>query len=148
VLIFPFTFMFGPFISDALADASKLGMREVTRASESCTSRELELEADKVSVRLMSLAGFDPRRAIDFWEDRLNDTWALDADAVRHSGAMPTASFWSPHAPANEKGQRVPSSHPLGSERVRRLRRELDRWERERENLRLQRAQEGAGNEF
>jgi Zn-dependent protease with chaperone function len=140
--------MFGPFISDALADASKLGMREVSRASESCTSRELELEADKVSVRLMSLAGFDPRRAIDFWEDRLNDMWALDADAVRHSGAMPTGSFWSPHAPTSEKGERVHSSHPLGSERVRRLRRELDRWDKEREKLWLQQAQERTGDEF
>jgi Zn-dependent protease with chaperone function len=134
--------MFGPFISDALADASKLGMREMSRASESCTSRELELEADKVSVRLMSLAGFDPRRAIDFWEDRLNDTWALDADAIRHSGAMPTASFWSPHPPASEKRERIHSSHPLGSERVRRLRRELDRWDEEREKLKSQQSQE------
>lgn len=132
--------MFGPFISDALADASKLGMREVSKASEACASRELELEADKVSIRLMSLAGFDPHRAISFWEDRLNDTWALDADAVRHSGAMPTASFWSPHAPATDaiaaNGERVPSSHPLGSERVRRLRKELERWDEEREKLR------------
>lgn len=132
------TFMFGPFISDALADASKLGMREVSKASEACASRELELEADKVSVRLMSLAGFDPRRAISFWEDRLNDTWALDADAIRHSGAMPTASFWSPHAPAVNaaNGERMPNSHPLGSERVRRLRKELDRWDEEKEKLR------------
>lgn len=134
--------MFGPFISDALADASKLGMREMSKASESCTSRELELEADKVSVRLMSLAGFDPRRAIDFWEGRLDDMWALDADAVRHSGAMPTASFWSPHAPANADGEHSPGSHPLGSERVRRLRQELDRWDVEREKFRLQRARQ------
>lgn len=144
--------MFGPFILDALADASRLGMGEVSKASEACQSRKLELEADAVSVRLMSLAGFDPRRAIDFWEERLNDSWALDADAVRVSGAMPTASFWSPHGhPRSEEEERGMmkggggasgggggghGSHPLGSERVRRLRGVLDDWEEARRTLR------------
>jgi hypothetical protein len=94
----------------------------------------------------MSLAGFDPRRAIDFWEDRLNDAWALDADAVRTSGALPTASFWSPHGHSSggESGAAgsagsdgsTHGSHPLGSERVRRLKKVLDQWDEERAKFR------------
>jgi len=55
---------------------------------------------------------------------------------VRHSGATPTGTFWSPHAPAGKDGEHVPGSHPLGSERVRRLRQELDRWDDARKKVR------------
>ncbi|KAF9514938.1 hypothetical protein BS47DRAFT_1372180 [Hydnum rufescens UP504] len=134
VILFPITFLFGPFVGDALADVSKIGMGKVSSKTESCTSRQLELEADLISVRLMSLAGFSPHRAVEFWESRLDDNEALDADLQSASPAKlhdSSSSFWNPHA--NYDGDL--DSHPIGSERVRRLKDELDRWAQARQNV-------------
>jgi Zn-dependent protease with chaperone function len=134
VILFPITFLFGPFVGDALADVSKIGMGKVSQKTEACTSRKLELEADLISVRLMSLAGFSPHRAVEFWESRLDDNEALDADLQSASPAKlhnSSSSFWNPHA--NYDGDY--DSHPIGSERVRRLKQELDRWAQARQDV-------------
>src|SRR5258708_24290376 len=48
VIVFPITFLFGPFVGDALADFGKVGMGEVRKLSETCNNHMLELEADTV----------------------------------------------------------------------------------------------------
>lgn len=50
-VLFPFTFFFGPFVNDALHDLAKIGLSEVQKMGETCTSRKLEIEADLVSIR-------------------------------------------------------------------------------------------------
>ncbi|KAF8340565.1 uncharacterized protein EI90DRAFT_2083358 [Cantharellus anzutake] len=138
VILFPITFLFGPFVGDALTDFGKVGMGEVRKQSEACSSHMLELEADEVSIRLMRYAGFDPRKAVDFWERKLDDFRALDADSSvgtsNVSSQYSTESFWSPHHSALGSG---PTSHPVGSERVRKLKAELQRWRNEAEKSKL-----------
>lgn len=50
-LAFPFTMIFGPFVNDALWEASKLGTGEVVKSSEACRVKGLEVEADLVGAR-------------------------------------------------------------------------------------------------
>lgn len=148
VILFPLSFIGGPFVSDAIADAGKVGIGEMSKHGEACTSRKLELEADLVSVRLMSLAGFDPKSALSFWEGRLDDNGALDADllgdcAYNKGPEGMAGSYWSPHS-GSVTGSSAGPSHPLGAERVRRLRDELGRWEMEREKVRKTGMTDGA----
>ena len=42
-------------------------------------SRKLEMEADKVGLKLMAAAGYDPRAAVDLWEMMQ----AVEADAAQ-----------------------------------------------------------------
>ena len=53
-ILYPITFLFGPFVSDALDSSLRIGVDEVTKAGESCTSRKLEIEADIISTRLVT----------------------------------------------------------------------------------------------
>ncbi|KZT00806.1 uncharacterized protein LAESUDRAFT_687669 [Laetiporus sulphureus 93-53] len=130
-LVFPITMLFGPFINDALASVGKASSGEFARLSEACTNQVQEIEADVVSARLLAHAGFDPRHAVQFWENR-------------HE--MPQGSDCSPggieqQEAQNETLQRgwAGSSHPVNVERLKRLKEELDRWEDARRKAREKR---------
>lgn len=91
VLLFPITMVMGPFVNDAVADFTRVGLNDVARSGNICQSRKLEFgmlfqffihsmltikfpfsssEADLVSARILACAGFDPTCAIEFWEER------------------------------------------------------------------------------
>ncbi|KAH9917032.1 peptidase family M48-domain-containing protein [Fomitopsis serialis] len=130
--MFPFTMLFGPFINDAISGVWKTSSVEFAKFSGICTSHEQEIEADIVSARLLAHAGFDPRHAVRFWENRSES--AHNAECA--------------HAPKDEVveertgiGKVLPhrwagSAHPLNVERVRKLKQELERWEEERRRAR------------
>ncbi|EPT05572.1 hypothetical protein FOMPIDRAFT_1021371 [Fomitopsis schrenkii] len=130
--MFPFTMLFGPFINDALSGVWKTSSAEFAKYSGICTSHDQEIEADIVSARLLAHAGFDPRHAVRFWETR--------------SESAPNGEC--AHAPKEEVDERGPirkllphrwtgsSYHPLNIERVRKLKKELKRWEAARRRAR------------
>ena len=83
--------------------------------------------------RLLAHAGFDPRRAVQFWEDR--------ADVSQVSECVASAAFDRKHDTSQSQSQRpftlmiVGSGHPVNEVRVDKLREELHRWRSERERV-------------
>jgi len=112
----------------------KAGSGELSKLGEYCTSMKQEIEADVVSARLLAHAGFDSRKAVQFWEDR--------AEAYHGSECVASAAFDREHRETREnESQRtftlkiVGSGHPMNEVRVEKLRGELDRWRSERERV-------------
>ncbi|PPQ66222.1 hypothetical protein CVT24_000334 [Panaeolus cyanescens] len=124
VVIFPITMLFGPFVNDGVAQLGKIGSGELSKLSEQCTNFHQETEADIVSARILAHAGFDARDAIKFWENRAND-----GDCARASTSEMLAGEPSPMKYARSI---VGDSHPLSEMRVQSLKKELERWEKER----------------
>ncbi|KAF8676790.1 Peptidase family M48 [Rhizoctonia solani] len=134
VLLFPITMVMGPFVNDAVANFTKVGLDDIARSGSTCQSRELEFEADIVSARILASAGFDPQCAVEFWEGRQLSPPASqplpDTDpSQRVVTPLPSVpgTFWTSRSTAGED-----DSHPLDQARVHRLKRELRRWEREK----------------
>ncbi|KAG8991871.1 hypothetical protein FRB94_012206 [Tulasnella sp. JGI-2019a] len=121
-ILFPVTWILGPFASDALDRTLRLGVDDFTKAGESCTSRKMEIEADIISTRLLALAGFDPRLAVSFWEERLKSKAAEDPSTEEHGRLHRT--FWDRHG-----------THPVWEERIICLKKELESWEVERKRV-------------
>ncbi|KAI0303754.1 hypothetical protein B0F90DRAFT_1809455 [Multifurca ochricompacta] len=134
-LVFPVTMLLGPFVNDAFADLGKAGSGELSKLGEYCTSMKQEIEADVVSARLLAHAGFDPRKAVRFWEDR--------ADVFQGSECVASAVFESEHRESQSQNtfalRIAGSGHPVNEVRVEKLREELDRWRAERERVLLER---------
>ncbi|CAE6504532.1 unnamed protein product [Rhizoctonia solani] len=133
VLLFPITMVMGPFVNDAVANFTKVGLDDIARSGSTCQSRELEFEADMVSARILASAGFDPRCAVEFWEGRqLSPPTAsdpVDTDpSLRVVTPLPSVpgTFWTSRSSAGD------DSHPIDQARVRKLKKELKRWEREK----------------
>jgi len=120
-ILFPFTMLLGPFVNDALGQIGKVQGGEIGRISEMCNGRKLEIEADIVSARLLAYAGFDPREAIKFWETRIDESKHAEC-AVQ--GKTRDASSRSVASWAMGRSE----THPLHEERVRRLKQELESW--------------------
>jgi len=53
-IAFPFTMVAGPFVNDALKQMTEIGSREFSTCVDSCSSHKMEIEADLVSIRLVS----------------------------------------------------------------------------------------------
>jgi Zn-dependent protease with chaperone function len=122
-LLFPITMLFGPFVNDAVAQIGKVGSGEISKIGEYCTSAKQEIEADVVSVRLLAHAGFDARKAVQFWVHRQNTPKTAEC-SVSHASCPPT----DPNLARRIMG----STHPMNELRVDKLRDELVRWELER----------------
>ncbi|KAF9066640.1 hypothetical protein BDP27DRAFT_1330293 [Rhodocollybia butyracea] len=127
VLIFPITMLFGPFVNDAVAQLGRMGSSELVKAGEYCTSMKQEIEADVVSARLLAHAGFDPREAISFWDQRATE-------CAHAESPDPADSEAEGQIPKYERLIRRISGtgHPVNEVRVDRLKSELVRWETER----------------
>ncbi|CUA70912.1 hypothetical protein RSOLAG22IIIB_04402 [Rhizoctonia solani] len=140
VLLFPITMVMGPFVNDAVANFTKVGLDDIARSGSTCQSRELEFEADMVSARILAGAGFDPRCAIEFWEGRQtssppssssSSTTPIDTDpSQRVVTPLPSVpgTFWT----SRSSPTGADDSHPLDLARVHKLKKELKRWEREK----------------
>ncbi|OSD06464.1 hypothetical protein PYCCODRAFT_1360626 [Trametes coccinea BRFM310] len=137
--LFPVTMLFGPFINDALAGMGKVGAGEFSHLSEFCTSQKQEIEADVVSARILAHAGFDPRHALRFWENRHETPETAECSPGRAEEA--TAPRWElTRRLMGEMGE----THPVHQVRVQKLKAELDRWEDERQAARARREAERA----
>lgn len=81
--------------------------------------------------RLLALAGWDARNAIDFWESRINAPVSQEmrrqAVQTQLPGVLPGA-LW-----VSQDGGVHSSSHPVDELRVQKLREEIHRWEVEKE---------------
>lgn len=152
VLLFPITMVMGPFVNDAVADFTRVGLNDVARSGNICQSRKLEFEADLVSARILACAGFDPTCAIEFWEERQlgsptdetppgsNNSSApgsnLGLDSpLRTITPLPTVpgTFWTSRSSAlNPEQGYGDDSHPLDEARVMNLKRELWKWKRQK----------------
>jgi hypothetical protein len=82
--------------------------------------------------RLLAHAGFDPRRDVQFWEDR--------ADCLQGSECVASAAFDRAEHRESESRRAftlriMGSGHPVNEVRVEKLRGELDRWRTERERV-------------
>ncbi|KAG8711797.1 hypothetical protein FRC08_015423 [Ceratobasidium sp. 394] len=150
VLLFPITMVMGPFVNDAVANFTRVGLDDVARSGSTCQSRKLEFEADLVSARILACAGFDPRCAVEFWEgrqstpandnatsiDKPSDLNPSSDTSLRTLTPLPTVpgTFWTSRSSAlgAARGGHGDDSHPLDLARVLKLKRELARWEREK----------------
>ncbi|KAI9461624.1 hypothetical protein BJY52DRAFT_188621 [Lactarius psammicola] len=142
-LVFPVTMLLGPFVNDAVADLGKVGSWELSKLGDYCTSMKQEIEADVVSARLLAHAGFDPRSAVRFWEDR--------ADVRQGSECVASAAFDLEHHEEEARStfalRIMGSGHPVNQVRVEKLREELDRWVTERERVLAElRERQGSAN--
>ncbi|KAI0784254.1 peptidase family M48-domain-containing protein [Abortiporus biennis] len=128
--LFPVTMLFGPFINDALAGIGKASTGEFTQVAEYCTSQHQEIEADIVSARLLAHAGFDPRHAVQFWEER--------GETERTAECSPATAkeTFKDHEEVQEDTSKpmrwIGSTHPLSVVRIAKLKEELVRWEKQR----------------
>jgi hypothetical protein len=83
--------------------------------------------------RLLAHAGFDPRRAVRFWEDR--------TELLQASECVASAAVGHPRRREDQQSRNtfalriVGSGHPVNEVRVEKLREELDRWRAERERV-------------
>jgi len=85
-----------------------------------------------VPTRLLAHAGFDPRRAVQFWEDR--------AEVFQGSECVASAAFDREHHESQSQQRAFAlkiagSGHPVNEVRVEKLREELGRWRTERERV-------------
>ncbi|KAF8442289.1 peptidase family M48-domain-containing protein [Boletus edulis BED1] len=135
-LLFPVTMLFGPFINDAIAQMGKVGSGHLTELGEYCTSVKQEIEADVVSARLLAHAGFDARKAVEFWESRQDTPQSANCSCAK------------PSEPDTRHAARpiMGASHPVNEVRIERLKSELVRWELEK-RVAVQRRAEGKSNE-
>ena len=60
-LLFPITMVGGPFLNDALEQVGEVGKREFATAADSCSSHNMEIEADLVSIRQANIVMSEPR---------------------------------------------------------------------------------------
>jgi len=125
-ILFPVTMMFGPFLNDAVAGMGKTASWDLQEMAEYCTSQHQEIEADVVSARLLAHAGFDPRHALRFWEERgdTEQTAECTPSTARSKAVHDVQMRW------------MGSAHPLNEVRVGKLREEFERWEKERTKAR------------
>ncbi|KZV68283.1 hypothetical protein PENSPDRAFT_653322 [Peniophora sp. CONT] len=140
-LLFPITALMGPFVNDALASLGAAGSIEMTRCGEFCTTMAQEIEADVVSARLLAYAGFDPRRAVHFWESREDQCVPGAGQSVQEERERRQLA----HERHVSSAMRLfGDSHPINEVRGQRLRQELARWreERDRRLEQLRRLQE------
>ncbi|SCZ88692.1 BZ3500_MvSof-1268-A1-R1_Chr2-1g04575 [Microbotryum saponariae] len=156
-ITFPLVAMLGPFLSDAIHSSTKVGVSTswnyVGSAMLACQSRALETEADLVALRLLACSGIDPRFALKFWEGRVERD--RQGEAERKGMTMKGGQKVQMHSPASgtatSEGKRkeegdptasktkttaacwIMDSHPVEEERVERIRKELAKWERYRD---------------
>ncbi|TCD69340.1 hypothetical protein EIP91_007896 [Steccherinum ochraceum] len=133
-MLFPVTMMFGPFLNDAVAGVGKSASWDLQTMAEYCTSQHQEIEADVVSARLLAHAGFDPRHALRFWEERgeTEQTAECTPGKAKAKAASDLRLRW------------MGSAHPLNQVRVGKLREEFERWEKERAKARKRLLQESS----
>ncbi|GAA6041135.1 hypothetical protein JCM8097_004133 [Rhodosporidiobolus ruineniae] len=142
--LYPVTALLGPFLNDALGrtlhEGAQGGFGVLGQAVNSCESRKLEAEADKVALRLLAGSGIDPHYALEFWADRL----ALSTHSPDASSSSASPAFSSSRLPPQPpQGIRQHShshthgavdgllrSHPVDEERVEAIKDELEEWER------------------
>lgn len=123
-LLFPVTMLFGPFFNDAIAQLGRVGSGHLSELGEYCTSVKQEIEADVVSARLLAYAGFDARKAVEFWESRQDAPKSGQCSSAKRSDTP--SGPWSPAMPI------MGASHPVHEERIEKLKSELVRWELEK----------------
>ncbi|BGP16664.1 hypothetical protein JCM10213_000420 [Rhodosporidiobolus nylandii] len=134
-MLYPLTALLGPFLNDALGrslnEAALDGFGVLGQAVNSCSSRKLEGEADRVALRLLASSGIDPHFALSFWEDRLASSSPSSASS---SHPIPHAHVHPHSAHSGESKSKVVDgllrSHPVDEERVVAIREELRGWER------------------
>ncbi|GAA6060989.1 hypothetical protein JCM10212_000675 [Sporobolomyces blumeae] len=148
-LLYPITAILGPFINDAvgrtLSEGAKGGFGIFGNAANSCESRKLESEADLVALRLLAGSGIDPRYALKFWEDRLTvSATSTPTGASLPSTTPPFSDTSRVHHHSKEGGSTTESTgildgfirtHPVDQERLDKIRRELESWERWNTNV-------------
>ena len=122
------------------------------RLQEYCTSVSQEFEADVVSARILAHAGYDARKAIDFWENRRSSKYSECTPKKSSEMEWDFESSLLVTAPASENedagiaskmagvGVRlakriVGATHPAHEARLLRLKSELRRWETERKRV-------------
>ena len=83
--------------------------------------------------RLLAHAGFDSRKAVQFWEDRAEGFQA--SECVASAAAIDRAEQRESQSQRAFTLRIMGSGHPVNEVRVEKLREELGRWRTERERV-------------
>ncbi|KDQ59228.1 hypothetical protein JAAARDRAFT_154529 [Jaapia argillacea MUCL 33604] len=134
-LLFPVTMLFGPFVNDAVANLGKVGSGDLVKLGEYCTSMKQEIEADVVSARLLAHAGFDARRAVDFWETRQESSQTAECSLSTAEKKLGQRQGQTHTNYGRLAMLMAGSDHPQTEVRIGKLKGELERWGAERERM-------------
>ena len=88
-----------------------------------------------VHTRLLAHAGFDPREAVRFWEDRSHNAQTAECSPQRAEAFVAQEASSATTIARRIMGE----THPVHELRVEKLKSELERWEQKRHEARLAR---------
>ena len=88
-----------------------------------------------VGCRLLAHAGFDPREAVRFWEDRSHNAQTAECSPQRAEAFVAQEASSATTIARRIMGE----THPVHELRVEKLKSELERWEQKRQEARLAR---------
>ena len=98
------------------------------------TANSSRASAD-VHSRLLAHAGFDPREAVRFWEDRSHNAQTAECSPQRAEAFVAQEASSATTIARRIMGE----THPVHELRVEKLKSELERWEQKRQEARLAR---------
>ena len=88
-----------------------------------------------VHFRLLAHAGFDPREAVRFWEDRSHNAQTAECSPQRAEAFVAQEASSATTIARRIMGE----THPVHELRVEKLKSELERWEQKRQEARMAR---------
>ncbi|ORX35732.1 peptidase family M48-domain-containing protein [Kockovaella imperatae] len=123
--IWPLTWILGPTVNDALANVGKTSADEMAdRYGQIGFQWKHEYEADLAGLRILGLAGYDPRAALSYFSDSVATLHEIQPlDQANNSWTNSLFRFW------------VRSTHPTPEQRGRAIHNELERWQQEAANV-------------
>ncbi|WWC89159.1 uncharacterized protein L201_004077 [Kwoniella dendrophila CBS 6074] len=125
--IWPFTWILGPTVNDALANMGRTSTDELAdKYGEIGFQFVHEYEADLAGLRILALAGYDPYKALTYFSTsvaELHEIKPIDKDKNKKDNSWTGSLFklWTR------------KTHPTPEKRLEAIKDELDRWEKERE---------------
>ena len=89
---------------------------------------------------MLAHAGFDPREAVRFWEDRSHNAQTAECSPQRAEAFVAQEASSATTIARRIMGE----THPVHELRVEKLKSELERWEQKRQEARLAREKQHA----
>ncbi|ORY32850.1 hypothetical protein BCR39DRAFT_564129 [Naematelia encephala] len=120
--IWPFTLFLGPWVNDALANVGRTSTEQLAgRYGHIGFEWKHEYEADLAGIRMLALAGYDPRDALAHFSRTVTELHEIQPDHEKEKGLTGRVfKLWTE------------ATHPSPERRTQVIQEELDRWEQVR----------------
>lgn len=130
IILYPLTAFLGPVFNDWFGEQIKVNSALGFNLKSCCEQRKAEHEADRLGLRILLAAGFDPRVALDVWGEN-----GVMQRAARSEEALIATLANAKGKPLEEENDGwlarngFTRTHPMNGERLERVEAELERWE-------------------